>query len=296
MNFNFIIIKFLKKLKKELVVIIYNIKYFLANSKFKKKYLDDFYILHDKLTKKENFAFVRFSDGELFIIRNLHLTIEENVSTLDGKVIAKANYTIEEKKNFDPKLHQFYRNQLIQSLKFDKNNYFKGIPCSCCSGKKEVDYIKNQINLNINTTFSNLLINANYTNFINLFIKEFQNKNIILIANQNANISKLPFKCQKFFPIGENCFVNDNDLYDVLLKYIKDNDIKNYVFLFSASSLSNVLIHKLYDKYDNNTYIDIGSSLNPYLDLKGWKSSRGYLMEYWYDTKPKLHIKRKCFW
>ena len=63
--------------------------------------------------------------------------------------------------------------------------------------------------------------------------------------------------------------------------YIKANDIKDHTFLFSAASLSNLLIYDLYKEFDNNQYIDIGSALSPLLGLKGWRGTRVYLRCYW---------------
>ena len=61
----------------------------------------------------------------------------------------------------------------------------------------------------------------------------------------------------------------------------KANDIKDHTFLFSAASLSNLLIYDLYKEFDNNQYIDIGSALSPLLGLKGWRGTRVYLRCYW---------------
>ena len=61
----------------------------------------------------------------------------------------------------------------------------------------------------------------------------------------------------------------------------KANDIKDHTFLFSAASLSNLLIYALYKEFDDNQYIDIGSALSPLLGLKGWRGTRVYLRCYW---------------
>ena len=74
-----------------------------------------------------------------------------------------------------------------------------------------------------------------------------------------------------------NIRVDDYNLVDEIKGYIRDNNIKNSVFLISASSLSNMIIHKCYEAYPNNTYIDVGSSLNPF--IPGIGSRRAYMSQ-----------------
>ena len=93
------------------------------------------------------------------------------------------------------------------------------------------------------------------------------------VVNENAKIEGLPFNVIKDFRIGDNCIINDYHLVEDVKKWIDENSITNYVFLFSASSLSNFMVHQLFDHNDTNTYIDIGTTLNPYMGMQG---RRGY--------------------
>ena len=60
-----------------------------------------------------------------------------------------------------------------------------------------------------------------------------------------------------------------------MTEWISQNDIRDHVFLFAASSLSNMIIHEGYKDFPNNTYMDIGSSLNPM--IPGIGSRRAYM-------------------
>ena len=144
-------------------------------------------------------------------------------------------------------------------------------------------------------TFCNLLINGNYKFFLRHMIDYFKKKKIIIICNKNSNIDNLPFKIIKKFNVGSNCFINDYNLISIIDQFILENNIKNHIFLFSASSLSNLAIHQLFSKYDYNTYIDIGSALNPFMEMKGWQTTRGYLQEYWLNQKPSFFLNRRCY-
>ena len=78
-------------------------------------------------------------------------------------------------------------------------------------------------------------------------------------------------------------------------EWISKNKIENHLFLFSAASLSNLLIYELYKKFPNNIYMDIGSTLNPMLKLDGWVASRGYLRGYWMN-QPDPYFFQDCEW
>ena len=63
--------------------------------------------------------------------------------------------------------------------------------------------------------------------------------------------------------------------------WAEENNIENHIFLFSASSLSEILIHRLFEFNSNNTYIDIGTTLHWHLNLG---IERDYLRAYWNRT------------
>ena len=265
------------------------------SKKRKQKFKKDLNLLFKKLQNHETFAFLRFSDGELFVLENKKLIISKKYWSLENKKYF-VNFTKDDQKKFLPSKHQFYRKKLYESLMFKKKNYFKGISCTCCNGKKSVCYMKNIATDEKNLTFSNLLQNANYNFFIEKMVNFFNKRKIILISNRHHDYKKLPFKVHKKFDVGKNCFINDYDLVNKIKNYIKNKKIKNHVFLFSASSLSNVLIMELFKKYDKNTYIDIGSTLNPYYDIQDLSKSRSYLSEYWLKDNSSTHLKKNCYW
>lgn len=233
-----------------------------------------------KIKNKEPFAFVRFSDGELFMLQNKEVKLAEN-HFVTGQIQGSGKYTKEEQKHFIPEQHSFYRQKLIESLQYKKPNYFKGI---CARGDVSPEDFMFQIDLHggedDSLTFANLFINANYSKYIKEIVPLFTNyENIALVVNEAANVDKLPFKVSKVFKIGSNCIINDFHLVDEVSEFLKDKD--GWLLLCSASSLSNYIIHKAYEKNSNNTMLDIGSSLNPMMGLEGWKYSRGYLQHYW---------------
>ena len=246
-------------------------------------YTKDFDKLKSKLISGENFAFLRFSDGEGFVLYDQYLELSERGYNLDGAQ-GYAYYGKEEYKVFDPQKHSFNRQKLIESLEYVAPNYYKGIPMrdsvAAFSGIFD-EIVENAGGDSEHLTFANLWNNANYPRFIEEIVPIFSDKKIVFVLNECANIEKLPFKVEKDFRIGSNCFIDNYDIIREIKMYIHENDIKDHVFLLSAASLSNLLAHQLYKKYDCNTYIDIGSTLNPMMDMTGWTGTRTYLNQYW---------------
>ena len=152
-----------------------------------------------KIKRKENFAFTRFSDGELFILQNKHLLLAAD-HYITGDVSGANTYTEEEQKEFKPEEHQFYREKLNETFLYNQDNYFKGI-CTAMDGhvgKENFDWmIESHGGDHENLTFANLLINANYRRFIEEMVPLFVDRQIIYVVNKLANVANLPFEVNK---------------------------------------------------------------------------------------------------
>ena len=233
-----------------------------------------------------NFAFSRFSDGELFIMQNKVLILAKD-HYVTGDVKGRNVYTEEEQKEFNPEEHQVYREKLIECFKHCQDNYYKGI-CTATDAHVGRESFEYQIELHggdhESLTFSNLLINANYRRFIEEMVPLFVDREIIYVVNKLANTSRLPFDVKKTFEIGSNCMINDYNVAEEIKNYITENNIENHIILCSAASLSNFIIYECFKDNPNNTFLDIGSCLNPLLELEGWKHTRGYLTHYWLNS------------
>jgi hypothetical protein len=260
-----------------------------------KTFSGDFEKLKNYLIRGINFSFTRFSDGELFILENKRLELQENYFII-GDNHGGGWYNKEEQKQFLPEKHQFYRQKLEDSLKCQEPLFYRGICTRPDVDKPIFDWMVNLAGGDSETlTWSNLFINSNYERFLNEIVPIFSDKEIIFIVNENANLSKLPFRVNKDFRVGTNCFINNYELIDEIEDYIKNNDIKNHLFLISAASLSNLLIHRLHLLSTDNTYLEIGSTLNPIMDMVGWRGSRAYLNEFWMKQN-RYYLDMECFW
>lgn len=251
-----------------------------------KDFVEHFYLLLDKLKAGENFAHLRFSDGEMYILLDKHTKLGDGWYEIDG-VRKQGFYDSVNFKDVDPVKDKFFVDALKDAFRYHAKNYFVGLSCRCCVGEKnfkwQVDFRGGDDEY---LTWANLLINGNYNRFKAEMLPLFSGKKIVFIGNEKMDILKLPFGVVKDFKVGQNCMINNFNISDEIIQWMKENDIKNHLFLFSASSLSEVLIHKLFMVENENTYIDVGTMLNNYFNID---TTRGYLR-----GGPTLN--RLCIW
>lgn len=228
-----------------------------------KDFTKEIYTMFNKLKNGQPFSFSKYADGEWSIIQGHHLN--------NGEF------------EFCPQTVSFYRDKLIESFKYKNKNYYVGISCPCCQGnesQKMIDFSEQDTD---HLTFANIFVNTNYPIYLETFVKQYKNHDIHLIANKNSKIENLPFKIEKFYPVGFSAWTNNYNL----INQIKQNNLSNKLFLFCAGPFGNMLAHQLYDANQNNIYLDIGSTLNPWLQSEGFK--RDYYANGYHSTK-------KCIW
>ena len=256
-----------------------------------KNFRGDFVKLKTKLENRENFAFSRFSDGEMYILQNTELVLGDNTIQIGDKK-QSGPYQPADFKHFDPKEHAFYQQKLVESLQHKQPNYYKGISCSCCVGKENFDW---QVDLaggdDESLTWANLWVNGNYPLFITHILPILYSKDCVFVGHHDANLDRLPFFV-KDFRVGYNAMINDYGKIEEIAQWIRENNIENHVFLFSASTFTNLAIFELFRDFPNNTYIDIGTCLTPMMDMP---THRGYLQAFWsYRGGPD--IQKICVW
>lgn len=220
--------------------------------------------IYTKLKNKEFFSFSKYADGEWAIIQ--------------GYNIGNGEFNFINSKDSD-----FYREKLIESFKFKNTNYYVGISCECCQGKEHFKMKEMSGQDDEHLTYANIFVNSNYQFYKENFIPEYQNHKVYLVANKNSKIENLPFSIEKFYPIENTAFIVN---YDLVEKIQKEN-IQNSLFLFCAGPFGNILAHQLFEQNPNNIYLDIGSTLNPWLQSEGFK--RGYYNNEFYQHQT-------CIW
>jgi hypothetical protein len=256
-----------------------------------KNFREHFIKFTDMIRNNQHFGFARYSDGEMYILQNKESKLDEGLIQI-GDHKQGGFYQPLDFKHFDPKQHQWFLKKLIEAYKHKQSNYFKGISCSCCVGKENFDW---QIDLHggddESLTWANVWVNGNYPLFIMNTLPILYSKDCVFVGHEKADISKLPF-IKKDFRVGYNAFVNDYDKIETIRQWIKENNIENHVFLFSASTFTNLAVYELFRDFPNNSYIDIGTCLTPMMNMP---TERDYLKGFW-SYKGSQSLSQMCIW
>lgn len=227
----------------------------------------DFNQLSKLLLEREPFTFIRFSDGEMEIIRNHRLLIGDGlISWSKGEV--EFRYPDFDKKDFLPERDVRLRDDLIVSARFTAKNFIKGIPAS---HNKAVDDRNLLVDLNNgsleNLTFADLFINQNYLRFRRKVIPLFYRyEHVYYFGNFRSN-PKLLNDDWNLIPLQDNFFENYEQVLSASLSALQALPMNSLV-LSSASSLSNILGHKILQHRQDLTFFDVGTSLHDLIGLQ----------------------------
>jgi hypothetical protein len=235
---------------------------------------DEIFFFLDKIKNKTPFSLSRWGDGELMILENKFIDLR-NVKNGEFR--------------YDPNIKEYetVREELLKSYVYKDDEYYIGVACPCCVGAEKYEYMKDKsTQIEDNLTWANIFVNSNFPKFQTEYIPEFKNQDIILVSNNKSNINKLPFGVKKHYKVGVDAWYSDYKIVDELIKYIEDNKLKNCLFILACGPLANILTYRLWENNKENTYIDIGSVLDPYLGLP---LTRGYL-------QGGKTLKKNCIW
>jgi hypothetical protein len=222
---------------------------------------------HSRLVSGQNFAFSKYADGEWLAMNNMACQPGNGEWSIDNR-------------------SNLARHLLIESFQYKDPDYYVGISCPCCQGNAHYEMEKFSGQDQEHLTFANIFVNSNYPLFIEYILPELiKRDNTILVANRNSNLNNLPFKVEEFFGIGYNAWVEDLALIEILI----EKNYKDKLILFSAGPFGNILAYKLWSNNKNNTYIDIGSTIDLWLN-NDLKNKRGYAIN------VKQYSEKECVW
>jgi hypothetical protein len=219
------------------------------------------------IRKRSPFTFVRFSDGEIEVLRNRKLVIAGGVTEFRGKRFSN-QFPEFDQKSFDPRSGQEARGDLLASAIFCESGYFKGVPTRHNNAIGDREFM-----LRLNggftpqMTFSDLFLNSNFlrarASFFPFLVASF--KDLLVVGN---------WRCELRGYLGKGKLVQIPD--DFFSKYRQTLESvqatleaapDSALILSSASSLSNVLGHRLRISRPDLTFLDSGTVLNDLMGL-----------------------------
>lgn len=224
--------------------------------------------------KQTPFTFIRFSDGEIEILRNRKLLIANGITEFRGQKFSN-QFPEFDQKRFDPRLGKDVRRDLLSSAMFSDWSYYKGVPTRHNNALDDREFM-----LRLNggftpqMTFSDLFVNSNFlrarSHFFPLLASSF--KEILVVGNWRCELSGY-LKKGRLIKIPDDFFSSYQITLDSVLARLLEAP-RYALILSSASSLSNVLGHRLRLSRADLTFLDIGTVLNDLLGLS--MSTRTY--------------------
>lgn len=224
-----------------------------------KDYKQDIIILKNAIENGEYITFSKFCDGEWAVLENKQINNKEFW--------------------FDPNnpLDQNKRKKLLEAFQYNNERYYVGVACPNVFG---IDTHKNMKLLcglpEYRLTWADIWVNSNYKYFLDNIIPIFKQREILLFCNEKGNIKNLPFNPYIVFPVSNNAWEYNWKHIDIAKFIIANNKIKNAIILFCCGPFGNILAYELTKEHPENIYLDIGSTLNPW--LKSASFERDYYM------------------
>lgn len=203
--------------------------------------------IFEKIKGNENFALLRYGDGERSIITGRAIRAQEGWTS--------------------PNMITSLGKALKETLNIIDDKVYYGISCPCCDRSAYYWYMSHINSRNI--TFANLFVNINYQRFK----KDFETiyRDAIVIANHRGKGNRVGnLNVLEYFSIGDVCIKFWEEEASKLLSEIKEKYgmRENLLYVISAGPLAEPLISELYKSNPNNCYIDFGSSIDCYIHNK----------------------------
>jgi len=231
----------------------------------------DICVFKHKLENGINFTFSKYADGEWAVLENRGTNNSE--------------FWFNPENDSDT----YKREKLVESFLFQHPQYYVGISCPCCQGQKVFEEMMEMCEQpQDRLTWANLWVNRNYRYYLSDILPAYSKKKTVLYCHENGDLGSLPFTPSKVFPISEDAWGRNWNLVEDSKQYIANNSIEDHVFLFCCGPFGNILCHQLTEFSDKNTYLDIGSTLNPFLKCEGFR--RDYYMG------NNFFANRACIW
>ena len=220
------------------------------------KFNSDFDFFWNLINEGKNFTFTRYADGEVMLMQGNAVGSMTQASIVD-KWSAPLGLTKVGK-------------ELLKSLNHTEDNYYYAIS-SVTDNLSDYNFLKENIKQTEDKlTFVNLWINSNYQKTIEQY--KMLKRPVHLICNYKARKEHFPFHVASITPFPNDCikFWEENGEYFITELLENNKDKNNELFFISCGPVSEIIIDKLYTANPNNTYIDVGSSIDEF--VHGYKT------------------------
>jgi len=237
-----------------------------------KDFRGDLIQIEDRLKNREPFAFSRFGEGELRI--------------LSGELRRYPEF------RFDPADpgYVFLRERLLDSFRYRSDHYYVGISCPRCIGEDKFLWAKQaSAQPEPQLTWANLFVNSNFSYYLEHVVPLFSMYRVVMVCHRSAGLEGLPFPVARDFRVEKNAWRTNYNLAHQIGEWIGRKGIKGALFLLCAGPFANILAHTLHARSPENTYLDVGSTLDPFFFGSNGLTRR-------YLRGERQFMQRTCTW
>lgn len=218
----------------------------------------------ENLKNNHNFCYVRYNDGEMMGVNKV------------GSVAARG----------DQQVNQSLHDKLIEGISHRQKDYYIGIPCSICFPFYS-ELAKNMTKGYDNITSAVLLTNRNWKVFYDNFTKACKGRKVIWVGGKSQSKTALEeygLNIKKLVSVPEkNSWFYYEKLKEIVPSFLEPNDI----VAVSLGPTARVLCKEWFQEYTENTFIDIGSLLDPVTKGVYFKAHQG-----WNETG--FNLQKRC--
>lgn len=212
---------------------------------------------------KENipFCLVRFNDGEMMAIDKIGCTVARN----------------------DQFVNESLHKALKHSIQHKQKNYIIGMPCKNC-----YPYYYNLACKMIKTEYTSnatVLTNNNWAYFITEIASVLKDKLIYYIGGSDQDISFLKEINVNISQVHLYPNKNTWDIYDKIKKDFRKNISNEKIILSSIGPTSRIFSQKMFVLYPHLTFLDIGSTFDPFTRNVWHNCHKGWIENGFNNTK-----------
>jgi hypothetical protein len=238
--------------------------------------------MRDLLRARVPFGLARFGHAEMEILKGKLMRADRDVSGGHEYRFAPADTD-----------HAQSRQMLWDSFIYRHPRYLVGINCPHCNiPDADFEWMRhNSGQPEDRLTFATIYFYSNYQPYLAEVLPLYNNYKTVLVCHEAGGVENLPFQPVDVFRNEYNAWRKNISLVEDLERYIAKTQIRGGLFLFCAGALGCILAHRLHAFCPENTYLDIGSSLDPYLFTGILARNRRYLKQ-----DPETQASESCCW
>ncbi len=230
-----------------------------------KSFREELLRFQEKLAAHEPFALARFGDGEMVILMGDHPNRARRVAGIEYQ--------------YDPAdpSYDAPRRAMEEAFRYRAPGYYVGICCPHCIGDDDFTWMRSASGQDDeHLTYATLYFYGNYPHYLEHIVPLYAQYDVTLICSRDAELDRLPFPVRRDVRVSRNAWRDDAALAATLARELGEGDVRGALYLICAGPFGGVLAQQLHRASPWNTYLDAGSSLDPWL-FPASRPTRRYL-------------------